>query len=155
MKDIEKTMKLSICFSLASAAVLPVLYEFYANIMQGIALALLTVWNVFVGLKFAKLELRSAMLSSAVHLFAAIALGPVFFVIIHPAIQSWLEKISTYIALSTGEFFRYWGEALLLLFLPFVISLIKSAVQKTFRDISEDSSEIANAINNAFSEEEK
>jgi hypothetical protein len=154
MKDIDRAMKYFILFAIGSAVVLPVLGEVYANVSNGIAVALAAAWAVWAGVKFSSLTPRSAMLGITAYVFSSVVLSLVGYVIIHPAIKSWIENHSVYFSLSLEQLVKFWGTAFGLLLAAYVIYVVRLGFSKAFEKLRNNSRETASAIDNAFSEDE-
>jgi hypothetical protein len=154
MKDIDRAMKYFILFALGSAVVLPIMSELYANVSNGIALALTAAWAVWAGVKFSPLPPKSAMLGITSYVFSSVVLSLIGYVIIHPAIKSWIEAHSVYFSLSLSEFARFWGAAFGLLLSAYVIYFVRLGISKALEKLKRNSRETASAIDNAFSEDE-
>ncbi|MGN0634218.1 MAG: hypothetical protein ACI4JW_10180 [Oscillospiraceae bacterium] len=155
MKELDRAMKYFICFALGSAAVLPILGEVYANISKTAALIFAAAWAVFAGVKFSSLPVKSAMLGITSYAFSSVILSLIGYVIIHPAIRSWLESNSEYFSLPLSDWARYWSAAFSLLLLSYVIYFARLGIKKAVCKFRSNSEASASAIENAFSEDEK
>lgn len=152
MKDFKKAMKLSLCFGLAGAVLLPLMYECYANISRTAALIILAAWAVFIGIKYSMLSHRAGMLASSAGLAYTIGMGLIFYIIIHNAAVSLLEKNSKYFYLSVKEQLMWWLYAVLILLSAYVVMLFVWGVQYAAKRIKTNNERAADYIANAFDE---
>lgn len=155
MKDIDRAMKYFIVFSLGSAVVLPLMGEVYANVSKTIAIVLVAAWAVWAGSKFSSLTVKSAMLGITSYAFSSVILSLIGYVIIHPAVKSWIEDHSEYFTLPLTEWAKYWSAAFAMLMLAYVIYFARLGLAKAHGRLKSNSRETASAIDNAFSEDEQ
>ena len=145
-------MKLSLCFGLAGAVLLPLMYESYANISRTMALLILGCWAVFVGVKSSGLAKKAAFLCVSAALAYSIGMGLIFYVIIHNAAVSMLEKSSKYFYLTLQEQLMFWLYAFLLLLVSYVIMLFVWGFKYVIHHIKSNNEKAADYIANAFDE---
>lgn len=154
MNDNERAMKYFIIFALGSAVMLPICGEIYANISRGFAIAAVSVWALTAGLKFSALPPRTAMLGITAYVFSSGVLSLIGYVIIHPAVKSWLEANSKYFELTLPEWAMYWGCAFGLLAASYVVYFARFGLKKAFGKISDNNRQAASAIDNAFGDDQ-
>lgn len=154
MNDNERAMKYFIIFALGSAALLPICGEIYANISRGFGIAVIAVWAVAAGLKFSSLPPKTAMLGLTAYVFSSVVLSLVGYVLIHPAVKSWLEQNSRYFELTLPEWAAYWGKAFGLIAASYAVYFARLGIKKATKKISDNSKQAANAIDNAFGDDE-
>jgi hypothetical protein len=154
MKDLDRAMKYFVAFALGSAVLLPLLGEVYANISKTAAMVLVAAWAIWAGVKFSSLPLKSAMLGITSYVFSSAVLSIVGYVIIHPAVRTWIENHSEYFTLSLTELANYWGAALAMLLLAYIVYFVRLGLSKAAAKLRRNSRETASAIDNAFSEDE-
>ncbi|SDA15900.1 hypothetical protein SAMN02910447_01020 [Ruminococcus sp. YE71] len=154
MNDSEKSMKYFIIFALGAAVVLPVGGEVFANISHGFGIGMVAVWAVLAGVKFSSLPFRNAMLGVSAYVFSAVVLSLIGYVVIHPAVKSWLEANSTYFELSLVELAGYWAKAFALLACSYLIYFGRLGFRAAVGKFEKNSSETSAAIENAFEDDE-
>ncbi|MBO6140634.1 MAG: hypothetical protein J6O40_02475 [Ruminococcus sp.] len=152
--ELKKPMKYSIILGLIGSALIPVLYEVYANIGKTFAIILLFVWTGVCIYKLMRFPTKEAMLAITCLIAYTGIFGIVMYVIIHPAVQSFLEKSSKYYYLTLKEEMYFFGFAIgvmLLLYLMFFFRLFMIKGIARLKEISEKSGEY---IENAFDSSE-
>lgn len=154
MKDFQRAMKLSLCFGLAGAVILPLIYEGYANISRTLSLLLLTAWAVFAGFKFSRLSRRAALLGAVADMCYSFGLGLVAYIGIHPLTVSLLEKNSKYFYLDFKDQALFWLFAFLIMLLMFVTMFFIWVICYAIRHIRDNNKRAGEYILNAFSEGE-
>lgn len=156
MKDFERAMKLSLIYGLIGAVLAPLIYECYANISRGFALALLAVWAVWVGYKLSSLSHTAAMLSASAALAYTVGMGFMAFIIVHPLIVKALEKSSKYFYLTLDEQLNFVVCAFFIMLIMFIVCWAVWGVKYAVSHIKSNNERAAGYIDNAFdSEEEK
>ena len=152
MKDFQRAMKLSICFGLAGAVLVPLMYECYANISRATALFILAGWAVFIGIKYSLLSHRAALLAASAGLAYTLGLGLIFYILIHNAAVSLLEKNSKYFYLTLKEQMLWWLYAVLIILSAFAVMFFVWGIQYAARRIKSNNERAADYIANAFDE---
>ena len=147
-------MKLSLCFGLIGAVLMPLIYECYANISRGLALFLLAGWTVFVAVKLSALSHKAAMLAGTAKLAYTAGLGLICYIVIHPAIVSALEKSSKYFYLTLKEQLVFVLYALFILLGMFPICFTRWGITYAAKRIRSNNDMIGKYIDSAFSDSE-
>lgn len=153
MKDLPRAMKLSLIYGLIGAALIPFLYEFYANISRTGALVLVGIWAIGVGLKFSSLAFKEATVGITACLAYTGILGLICYVIIHPAIVSFLEKNSAYFLLSLKEQSLYVLYVAIILACMYIVCYAKYGIVKAISQLKGNSEKTGQYINDAFNDE--
>ena len=152
MKDFPKAMKLSLCFGLIGAVLVPLMYEVYANVSHGVSLFVLAGWAVFIGVKYSFLSRKAALLAGAAGMAYTFGLGLIFYIIIHNAAVAMLEKNSKYFYLTLKEQMLWWLYAVLILLSAFVVMFFVWGIKYAVRRIRSNSERVGDYIANAFDE---
>lgn len=150
MDNFDKSMKLSLFFGLIGAAIVPVIYEIYANISANIALFLLFLWVCYGGIKFSPLKLKEAFIGITCAIAYSGVLGAVFYFLIHPKIEEMLNEKSVYFQLTFKEqlyFIVYVFAIFLIMYIFPIIRTIFSMLEKKIKSNNLKSKEY---IDNAF-----
>lgn len=150
MNEIKRAMKLSLIFGVISAVIVPLMYECYANISRGAALAVIAVWASFMGFKLSALTLRSAMLAASAVLAYTLGFGLVAFVIIHPATISVLESNSKYFYLTFSDSLMFVISAFFAMLLIYAVCIVIKAARYAFAHIKSNGERVEAYIDNAF-----
>lgn len=100
MENLNKSMKLSLIFGFSGAALMPIIYEIYANISTGIGLFLAAVWAVLAGARFSLLKFREAFVGITCTIAYSGILGWVCYLFIHPRVVELLISRSVYFQLT-------------------------------------------------------
>lgn len=150
MNDIKRAMKLSLIFGAASAVIVPLIFECYANISRTGALMILAAWAVFIGIKLSALSLRSAMLAASAVLAYTLGLGLVAFVMIHPMTVRMLEKNSKYFYLSFRDIVLFLISAALVMLLIYVTCGVIMAARYAAARIKSNGERVEAYIDDAF-----
>lgn len=154
MSNIKKAMKYSIIFGSIGAFLMPVLYEFYANISKSISLILMLVYVVVASIFFSKLDRRSSFLGITVSIVYSCSLAMVCYVVIHPLVEKILSESSVYFQLSLKEQVKFFGYSILLLVGMYLICLTKKGIMKAFYTFKSNREKAGSYIEDAFSDEE-
>ncbi len=152
-------MKLSLLLGLSGAAVLPVLYECYINLSQGIALFLIACWSVFCGVKFSPLSSKGAATGISACLAYSGIMGMIGFVVIHPAAVKFLEKHSTYFYPDGYDGFK--KQTYFILSAAFIMAMMYAVcfgikgIGRAIKHIRGNIERSADYIDGAFSDDEE
>lgn len=152
--ELKKPMKYSIILGVAGSALIPVLYEVYANISKGFAVFLLFVWAGVCFYKLAGFPTKECMLAITCLIAYSGILGIVMYVIIHPAVQSFLEKNSKYYYLTLKEELLFFALAIGVMLLLYIMYFGKVFILKSIARLRENSSAAGKYIDNAFDSSE-
>ncbi len=150
MNNNEKSMKYFVIFALGAAVMLPAGYEVYANISRGFAMIMVAALAIAAGVKFSPLPAKSAVLGISAYVFSGAVLSMIGYVIIHPAVRSWLEANSKYFDLPLVEMAGYWAKAFGLLACSYVVYFGWLGLRAAMGRIEKNNSAAASAIDNAF-----
>ena len=150
MKDFQKAMKLSLCFGLIGAVLLPLMYEFYANISRTVSLAILAGWAVFIGIRYSVLSRKAAFLAASAGLAYSFGLGLICYVIIHNAAVGILSSGSKYFYLTLKEQMLFPLYAVLIMLASFAVMLFVWGIKYAVKRIKANSEQVGDYINNAF-----
>ncbi len=149
-KDINKALKIAVICGIAGAVFVPVCYEVYANISRNIACFLLLAAACAVGVRLCVNKLSSALLAFVTMFVMEAGLGIVGFMIIHPAIKSYLSDHSKYFYLGLADSARYFVNAALIQLVIPAILIAKAAFLTAFKKLKENSEAAGKYIDNAF-----
>lgn len=152
MKDIQKSMKYSLIFGIAGAVAVPVLYEIYANISTAAGLFLVACYAVAAGIIISSLDMRSALLGITVCLAYNGILGMIAYVIIHPAMVSFLNSHSTYFQLSLEAQAKFLLYTALILFGMYLICFMRKGFEKAHSLFKSNREKTRSYIEDAFSD---
>ena len=147
-------MKNSIILGLIGSALIPLLYEAYANIGKTFAVVVLFGWAVFCFVKLCRFPAKEAMLAITCLIAYTGILGIVMYCIIHPAVQSFLEKNSKYYYLPFKEEMWFFGLALGIMLMLYVLLAVKLMVQRSIAKFRENSEKAGQYIDSAFDSSE-
>ncbi|MBR1864333.1 MAG: hypothetical protein IJ806_09625 [Ruminococcus sp.] len=148
-------MKLSMIFGLGGAAVIPIIYEIYANVSMTIGLVLAGAWVLFAGIRLSGLSFKEAMLAITCVIAYTGILGFVFYLIVHPLIMEGLIKRSVYFQLSL-QAKAYFVMYCFFIFLGlYAIWLARFGLTKAFLKLKSNSEKAGSYIDNAFDDDEK
>ena len=150
MKDIQKAMKLSLCFGLTGAVLIPLMYECYANISRTASLVLLACWAVFIGVKYSALSRRSALLAGAAGFAYSFGLGLICYIVIHNAAVGILSSGSKYFYLTLKEQMLFWLYAVLIMLASFAVMFFVWGIKYAVKRIKANSERVGEYISNAF-----
>ena len=150
MKDFQKAMKLSICFGLIGAILVPLMYECYANISRTVSLVILAGWAVFIGIRYSMLSRKAAMLAASAGLAYTFGLGLICYILVHNAAVSMLSKNSKYFYLTIKEQLMWWLYAVLIILSAFVVMFFVWGIKYAVKRIRSNSEQVGDYINNAF-----
>lgn len=154
MKDFPRAMKLSLCFGIPGAVILPLMYECYANISRGFALIVLAAWAVFAGVKLSFLSRRAALISASADLAYSFGLGLIFYILIHQLAVNLLEKNSKYFYLSLKDQALFWFYAFLIMLTVFITMFFIWGIRYAVTHIRSNNERAAGYIANAFDDSE-
>lgn len=152
--DLKLPMKNSIILGLVGSALIPLLYEVYANVGKTFAVVLLFVWVVFCFVKLMRFPAKEAMLSITCLIAYTGILGIVMYCIIHPAVQSFLEKNSKYYYLSLKEEMLFFGFAIGIMAVLYLLFAGKVFVCRCIERFKDNSIKTGQYIDNAFDSSE-
>ena len=152
--DLKLPMKNSIILGLIGSALVPLLYEAYANIGKTFAVVLLLAWVVFCFVRFARFPAKEALLSVTCLIAYTGILGIVMYCIIHPAVQAYLEKNSKYYYLTFKEEMWFFASAIGAMLMLYVLLAVRLMVQRSILKFRENSERAGRYIDNAFDSSE-
>ena len=152
--DLKKPMKYSIILGVLGSVLVPLLYEVYANIGKGFAVLLLFVWAGVCFVKLMRFPIKEGVLSITCTIAYTGILGIVMYVVIHPAVQSFLEKNSKYYYLTLKEEAAFFGFAIGVMLLLYLMLFMKVIIQRSVARLKEISEKSGEYIENAFESSE-
>lgn len=152
--DLKLPMKNSIILGLIGSALIPLLYEAYANIGKTFAVVVLFGWAVFCFVKLCRFPAKEAMLAITCLIAYTGILGIVMYCIIHPAVQSFLENKSKYYYLTLKEEMYFFGFAIGVMFSLYLLFAGKALIMKSIERFKENSDRAGQYIDNAFDSSE-
>ena len=152
--DLKLPMKNSIVLGFAGSIIIPALYEVYANIGKTFAVVMLFVWAVVCFIRLMRFPAKEALLAITCVLIYTTALGIVMYCIIHPAVQSFLEKNSKYYYLTLKEEMLFFGFAIGVMALLYLMFAGKVFFMKCVDKFRENSDKAGQYIDNAFDSSE-
>lgn len=154
MRDIQKSMKYSLILGLSGALILPMIYEFYANISNAFALILVACFVLISGIVFSSLSIKSALLGVTVSIAYNSILGLIAYVVIHPVAVRFLNSHSVYFQLSIKEQSEFVLYTALLLLCMYVVLLARKGLQKAYSMLKTNNEKTGSYINDAFSDKD-
>ena len=152
--ELKLPMKYSIILGVIGSALIPVLYEVYANISRGFAVLLLFVWALICFIKLMRFPTREGMLSITCTIAYTGILGIVMYVCIHPAVQSFLEKNSKYYYLTLKEELLFFAFAIGVMVMLYILYFARVFLIKSIARLKENSEKAGEYIDNAFESSE-
>ncbi|MCR5142489.1 MAG: hypothetical protein K6C68_08175 [Ruminococcus sp.] len=155
MENNERSMKYFMIFTLGAAVLLPFCGEIYANLSRGFAYAVVIGWTLAAGVKFSALPFRSAMLGITSYVFSSLVLSIIGYVIIHPAVRSWIESHSDYFELAILDWVKYWAAAFCLLFAAYLVYFARLGLNKALGRMKQNGEQAASAIDSAFDDADR
>ena len=84
MDSMKRSMKYSLIFGICGSAVIPLIYEMYANVSKDLALIFFAVYILTAGVKFSSLPAKDAMLGMTCTVAYSSVLAIPMFIIIPP-----------------------------------------------------------------------
>ncbi len=150
MTDLQKAVKMSLITGFIGAAVLPILHETYANISKNFVIFCLLAGCVVSGILYSKRALKNALCAITVQISISAALGIALYVLIHPLVVSFLNKISKYFYLSSPESIYYYSLVLLNLLGIYFIYAVAHIIVLFIKRTKDSNEKIKSYIDNAF-----
>ena len=155
MDTMKRSMKYSLIFGICGCAVIPVLYEVYANVSKDLALVLFAVYVIAAGVKFSPLPAKEAMLGITCTIAYSGVLSIPMFLIVHPWVRDMLQKRSKYFALSFSEQLRFVVMFALIFLLMYLVWAARAGFRKAFEKFRSNSEKAKTYIDNAFDDSEE
>ena len=155
MDTMKRSMKYSLIFGICGCAVIPVLYEVYANVSKDVALVLFALYVVAAGVKFSPLPAKDAMLGITCTIAYSGVLSIPMFLIVHPWVRDMLQKRSKYFALSFSEQIRFVVMFALIFLLMYLVWAARAGIKKAFEKFRSNSEKAKTYIDNAFDDSEE
>ena len=155
MDTMKRSMKYSLIFGICGCAVIPVLYEVYANVSKDVALVLFALYVVAAGVKFSPLPAKDAMLGITCTIAYSGVLSIPMFLIMHPWVRDMLQKRSKYFALSFSEQIRFVVMFALIFLLMYLVWAARAGIKKAFEKFRSNSEKAKVYIDNAFDDSEE
>ena len=152
MKDIQTSMRLSLIFGLVGAVFLPVIYELYANVSRPFAIFLILVYSITAGFVMSSLKTGSALLGITVCIIYNAFFGMLAYIIIHPAVQHFLNSHSQYFQLSLSEYAGFLLYTALILLCMYLVCFVRKCVGMAYSKFKANSDKTGSYIENAFSD---
>lgn len=147
-------MKYSIILGVIGSVLVPLLYEVYANIGRGFAILLLFVWAAVCFVRLMHFEFKESLLAITCTIAYTAILGIVMYVVIHPAVQGFLEKNSKYYYLTLKEEAAFFAFAIGVMLLLYLLCIMKLIIQMSIARLEEISEKSGEYIENAFDSSE-
>ena len=155
MDTMKRSMKYSLIFGICGCAVIPVLYEVYANVSKDVALVLFALYVVAAGVKFSPLPAKDAMLGITCTIAYSSVLSIPMFLIVHPWVRDMLQKRSKYFALSFSEQIRFVVMFALIFLLMYLVWAARAGIKMAFEKFRSNSEKAKVYIDNAFDDSEE
>lgn len=150
MDSMKRSMKYSLIFGICGSAVIPVIYELYANVSKDLALLLFACYVIFAGVKFSPLPFREAMLGITCTVAYSGVLSIPMFLLIHPWVKSVLEKRSKYFRPALSEQLRFIIMTALIFLLMYLVWAARAGIKKAFEKFRSNGEKAKGYIDNAF-----
>lgn len=149
-RELQKAVRLGVIFGLIGAAGIPLCYEIYANLGRSFGWFFLLGGAVAAGIKLSSFNPKNAALGFAVMLPVELGFGLAAFMVIHPAVVSFLESHSKYFYLAPAQTFKFiLGAAAMQLAAPGV-ALVRAGAEKAVKKLKENGEAAGRYIENAF-----
>ena len=152
MKDIQKSMKLSLIFGLLGAVGIPIIYEIYANISIAAGLFLAVCYTLAAGVIFSGLAMKSALLGITVCLAYNGILGMIAYVVIHPAMVGFLNSHSEYFQLSLKEQLMFLIYVAVILLCMYLVCFVRKGFGRAYNLFKSNREKTGAYIEDAFSD---
>lgn len=153
MLDLKKAMRLSVTYGLIGAVLMPVIYEIYANVSQGMGLFFAGAWVLFIGIKLSSLGFKEAAIGITCTIAYTAVFGVFCYMAIHPAVTKMLMKRSVYFQLSLQAKFRFIMCCFWIFLGIYGIWLVRFGTQKAISKFKSNSEKTGAYIENAFDDE--
>lgn len=153
MLDLKKAMKLSVTYGLIGAVLMPIIYEIYANVSQGIGLFFAGAWVVFIGIKLSSLSFKEALIGITCTIAYTTVFGVFCYMAVHPAITKMLIERSVYFQLSLQEKFRFIMYCFWIFLGLYAIWIIRFGISKAIGRFKSNIEKTGKYIENAFDDE--
>ncbi len=150
MTDLKKSMKLSLIFGFIGAALMPVIYEIYANVSMTAGLVFTAAWVLYAGVRFSSLGFKEAFVGITCTIAYSGILGWVCSLAIHPFIMDMLIKRSVYFQLTLSAQVYFVLYAFLIFICMYVIWLIRFGMRKAAQKLKSNREKAGLYIDNAF-----
>ena len=153
MNELKSSMRLSLIFGFIGAAMMPVIYEIYANISAAASLFFLGAWVVFVSVKFSRLPFKEAFVGITCIVAYSGIFGWLCYMFIHPMVVRMLMERSVYFQLSLSQQFKFVLYAFLEFAGMYVLWLMIFGMKKAVEKLRSNREKAGEYINNAFDDE--
>lgn len=150
MDSMKRSMKYSLIFGICGSAVIPVIYEIYANISKDLALLFFAAYMLTAGVKFSSLPAKEAMLGITCTVAYSAVLSVPMYLVIHPRVKALLEKRSKYFQLAFGEQLSFIIRILLIFLLMYLVWIARAGLKKAFEKFRSNGEKAKDYIDNAF-----
>lgn len=154
MKNIQKSMKFSFIYGFIGALIIPVFYEVYSNVSVNIGLFFIACFAVVSGIAFSRLPLRSGILGITVALAYTGIFGMLVYVLLHPAVVSFLNSNSVYFQLSLKAQVVFLLYTSLILFGMYIVFFVSKIFSKAIKQFKNNREKAGVYIQKAFSDNE-
>ncbi len=155
MENEQNYIKQSIISGLIGAAVFPFLYECYANVMRGFAVALALFGCVLMGFVLAKNSLSKALCGLTFFTLLSVGLGLFLQIIVHRHIVDFLESRSKYFYLSYRDISIYIIKIFTCYISGYIVCIARCGGRAAVRKMRSNSQDTKSFIDNAFGEDDE
>lgn len=154
-KNIQQATKQALLYGFIGAAVTPLIYECYANVMREIAIALAIIGAVFVGIKLSRYDGKTAFAAITTFYFISAGFGTVLTMFAHDYVVRFLESHSKYFYLSFQEIVQFIIKMAMCYFIVIAIYFCRAIVNILIRKVRANGEASASYIENAFNDDEQ
>lgn len=154
-RDLVKAIRLSMVFGFVGAVAIPFAFEVYANLGAVFGWALVLALVVVASIKFSTLELKSSLIGFITMMVFMLGLGIISYMIIHPAVKSYLTNNSKYFYVEPAKTFLFFVRASLMMIVIPLVSITKCGISYALKKIRTNSEATKNYIDNAFKDDVK
>ncbi len=153
MNDTGQSVKKALLYGFAGALLFPLVYECYANVMQGLAIFIAAAGCVFVAVKLFPYKCKDALPAIAFFIVISAGLGLFLEIMAHDSVVSFLEKNSKYFHLSFKETVYFAAKIFVCYLLSFIVYLGKVGITSAAAKIRSNGEKTADYIDNAFDDD--
>ncbi len=153
MNDTGQSVKKSLLYGFVGALLFPLVYECYANVMQGLAIFIAAAGCIFVAIKLFPYKCKDALPAIAFFIVISAGLGVFLEIMLHDNVVSFLEKNSKYFYLSYKEIAYFAVKIFVCYMLSFLVYLGKVGIMSAVAKIRSNGEKTAGYIDNAFDDD--
>ena len=151
-ENIQSATKRALIYGFIGAAVFPLIYECYANVMQGIALFFAAAGCIFFAVKMFPYKFREAFAAIAFFIVISAGFGIFLELVLHDSFVSYLESHSQYFYMSVKEVAYFAVKIFVCYMLTFLAYAAKAGICLSIKKIKSNGEATASDIENAFND---